>query len=86
MVVDGAKRDYRGQTLRRLGRAAGVRALHQGSSHWTFDWIARHGTFAEGGMGHGRYQDSVFSLQKRGVAGLASLQKIPQYGPKRVLA
>jgi hypothetical protein len=29
----------------------------------TFDWIARHGIFAEGGMGHGRYEDSVMSLQ-----------------------
>ena len=28
----------------------------------TFDWIARHGIFAEGGMGHGRYEDSVLSL------------------------
>jgi hypothetical protein len=29
----------------------------------TFDWITRHGIFAEGGMGHGRYEDSVISLQ-----------------------
>jgi hypothetical protein len=29
----------------------------------TFDWIARHGIFAEGGMGLGRYEDSVMSLQ-----------------------
>jgi hypothetical protein len=29
----------------------------------TFDWIARHGIFAEGGMGHRRYKDSVMSLQ-----------------------
>jgi hypothetical protein len=32
----------------------------------TFDWIARHGIFAEGGMGHGRYEDSVISLQAAG--------------------
>ena len=32
----------------------------------TFDWIARHGIFAEGGMGHGRYEDSVMSLQAAG--------------------
>ena len=29
----------------------------------TFEWIARHGIFADGGMGHGRYEDSVLSLQ-----------------------
>ena len=29
----------------------------------TFDWITRHGILAEGGMGHGRYEDSVLSLQ-----------------------
>ena len=29
----------------------------------TFDWIARHGIFAETGMGLGRYEDSVCSLQ-----------------------
>jgi hypothetical protein len=29
----------------------------------TFDWIAWHGIFAEGGMGLGRYADSVMSLQ-----------------------
>jgi hypothetical protein len=29
----------------------------------TFDWISRHGIFAEGGMGHGCYEDSVMSLQ-----------------------
>jgi hypothetical protein len=29
----------------------------------TVDWIARHGIFAEGGMGHGRYEDSVISLK-----------------------
>jgi len=29
----------------------------------TFDWIARHGIFAESGMGHGHYEDSVLSLQ-----------------------
>jgi hypothetical protein len=29
----------------------------------TFDWIARHGIFADTGMGHGRYEDSVMSLQ-----------------------
>ena len=29
----------------------------------TFDWITRHGIFAEGGMGHGRYEDSVMSLE-----------------------
>jgi hypothetical protein len=28
----------------------------------TFEWITRHGIFAEGGMGHGRYEDSVLSL------------------------
>ena len=28
----------------------------------TFDWIARHGIFADTGMGHGRYEDSVLSL------------------------
>jgi len=29
----------------------------------TFDWIARHGIFAESGMGrHRRYEDSVISL------------------------
>ena len=27
----------------------------------TFDWIARHGIFAEGGMGHRGYEDSVMS-------------------------
>jgi NitT/TauT family transport system substrate-binding protein len=29
----------------------------------TFDWITRHGIFAEGGMADGRYEDSVISLQ-----------------------
>jgi hypothetical protein len=29
----------------------------------TFDWITRHGIFAEGAMGHGRYEDSVISLE-----------------------
>jgi hypothetical protein len=29
----------------------------------TFDWIARHGIFAEGGMGHRGYEDSVMSLE-----------------------
>jgi hypothetical protein len=29
----------------------------------TFEWIARHGIFADTGMGHGRYEDSVLSLQ-----------------------
>ena len=29
----------------------------------TFDWIAKHGIFADGGMGHGRYEDSVLSLR-----------------------
>jgi hypothetical protein len=29
----------------------------------TFDRIARHGIFAEGAMGHGRYEDSVISLE-----------------------
>ena len=29
----------------------------------TFDWITRHGIFAEGAMGHGRYEDSVISLR-----------------------
>jgi len=29
----------------------------------TFAWIARHGIFHEGGMGSGRYEDSVLSLQ-----------------------
>jgi len=28
----------------------------------TFEWIARHGIFAEGGIGHGRYETSVLSL------------------------
>jgi hypothetical protein len=28
----------------------------------TVDWIARHGIFAEGGMGHGRCEDSVLPL------------------------
>jgi ABC-type nitrate/sulfonate/bicarbonate transport system substrate-binding protein len=32
----------------------------------TFDWIARHGIFAEGDMGHGRYEDSVISLGSGG--------------------
>jgi hypothetical protein len=32
----------------------------------TVDWIARHGIFAEGGMGHGRYEDSVMSLEAAG--------------------
>src|SRR5271166_1457843 len=32
----------------------------------TVDWIARHGIFAEGGMGHGRYDDSVMSLEAAG--------------------
>jgi hypothetical protein len=29
----------------------------------TFDWITRHGIFAEGAMGDGRYEDSVISLE-----------------------
>jgi hypothetical protein len=29
----------------------------------TFDWITSHGIFAEGGMGHGHYEDSVLSLE-----------------------
>jgi hypothetical protein len=29
----------------------------------TFDWIARHGIFAEGAMGHGRYEASVISVK-----------------------
>ena len=29
----------------------------------TFDWIARRGIFADTGMGHGQYEDSVISLQ-----------------------
>jgi hypothetical protein len=29
----------------------------------TFDWITRHGIFAEGAMGPGRYEDSVMSLE-----------------------
>jgi hypothetical protein len=28
----------------------------------TFEWIARHGIFAEGGMGDRSYEDSVISL------------------------
>jgi len=28
----------------------------------TFYWITRHGIFAEAGMGHRRYEDSVISL------------------------
>jgi hypothetical protein len=32
----------------------------------TFDWITRHGIFAEGGIGHGRYEDSVMSLSAAG--------------------
>jgi hypothetical protein len=34
----------------------------------TSDWIARHGISAEGGMGHGRYEDSVLSLKAAGTA------------------
>ena len=29
----------------------------------TFEWIAQHGIFREGGMGTGRYEESVVSLQ-----------------------
>ena len=29
----------------------------------TFEWIARHGIFSGTGMGRGRYEDSVISLQ-----------------------
>ncbi len=37
----------------------------------TFDWIARHGTFADAGMGHSRYEGSVSSLQAGGDSGSA---------------
>ena len=30
----------------------------------TFDWLTRHGIFAERAMGHGRYEDSVISLER----------------------
>jgi hypothetical protein len=29
----------------------------------TFGWIATHGIFDGGGMGHARYEDSVISLR-----------------------
>jgi hypothetical protein len=32
----------------------------------TFDWISRQGIFAAGAMGHGRYEDSVLSLEMAG--------------------
>jgi len=32
----------------------------------TFDWIARHGIFAETGLGHRGYDDSVLSLETLG--------------------
>ena len=35
----------------------------------TFDWITRHGIFAEGAMGHGRYEDLVTSSSEGGWIG-----------------
>jgi hypothetical protein len=45
------------------GRAPRVRALHLEAHTQIFEWIARRGIFAEGGMGHGRYEDPVTSLK-----------------------
>jgi hypothetical protein len=43
--------------------AAGAEAYTKEAHARTFEWIARHGIFAEGAVRYGRYEDSVISLE-----------------------